>query len=175
MPWPWTRYTLAGEQAQGVTVDIESLRYVVSLADELHFGRAARRHYVSAGYFGRRVQRLERELGQRLFDRTSRRVELTPAGARVVAHAHVVLGALDGLRASADPLPFGEAGVLRVGVLGFGMAERWPRLRDMLTGASGCAVRGPGRRPGGGRDRHPARRHAPPGPGGSARGRHTRS
>jgi DNA-binding transcriptional LysR family regulator len=85
-------------------VDVESLRCLVTLADELHFGRAAQLHYVSAGHFGRRIQRVERQLGARLFDRTSRRVALTPAGERVVAHARIVLAALEELRKSADSM-----------------------------------------------------------------------
>lgn len=116
-------------------MDIESLRYVVTLADELHFGHAAQRHHISAGHFGRQVLRLEHELGQRLFRRTSRRVELTPTGTRVVAYAAAVLKALDELRASADRLPPGAVGALHVGILGFGMAERWSRLRDTLNSA----------------------------------------
>ncbi|WP_181725669.1 LysR family transcriptional regulator [Nocardia gipuzkoensis] len=84
-------------------MDIESLRWAVTLADELHFGRASQLHYVSAGHFGRRIQRLERQLGVRLFDRTSRRVALTPAGQRVVAHARNVLATLEELRNSVGP------------------------------------------------------------------------
>src|ERR1700722_5008198 len=45
-----------------VVVDLDSLRYVVSLAEELHFGRAAQRHYIVPQAFGRRIQRLEGEL-----------------------------------------------------------------------------------------------------------------
>ncbi|WP_280260761.1 LysR family transcriptional regulator [Nocardia abscessus] len=116
-------------------MDIESLRWVVTLADELHFGRASQLHYVSAGHFGRQIQRLERELGVRLFDRTSRRVALTPAGARVVAHARNVLDTLEELRNSADPAPSSESGILRIGTLGFGMAERWVLLRDTVLAA----------------------------------------
>ncbi|MGK8505630.1 LysR family transcriptional regulator [Nocardia asiatica] len=84
-------------------MEIESLRWVVTLAEELHFGRASQLHYVSAGHFGRQIQRLERQLGVRLFERTSRRVALTPAGHRVVAHARKVLATLEELRNSADP------------------------------------------------------------------------
>lgn len=61
-------------------MEIRTLRYVVTLAEELHFGRAAGRHFISAQPFGRHIQRLERELGVRLFQRTSRRVQLTPMG-----------------------------------------------------------------------------------------------
>ncbi|MEV0385296.1 LysR family transcriptional regulator [Nonomuraea sp. NPDC050643] len=78
-------------------MEIRSLRYAVTLAEELHFGRAAQRHFIAAQPFGRHIQRLEREVGQRLFERTSRRVALTPAGERVVAEARRVLAAVDGL------------------------------------------------------------------------------
>ena len=116
-------------------VDIESLRYVVTLAEEKHFGRAAARHFVAAGHFGRRVQRLERELGTRLFDRTSRRVVVTADGARVVAHARLVLAALDQLSEAARPVRHEDDLVLRIGVLGFGVADSWPFLRDTVTAA----------------------------------------
>ncbi|WP_239339875.1 LysR family transcriptional regulator [Frankia sp. CiP3] len=44
-------------------MEIQALRYVVTLAEELYFGRAAGRHFISAQPFGQRVQRLEREWG----------------------------------------------------------------------------------------------------------------
>ncbi|MFC5835704.1 LysR family transcriptional regulator [Nonomuraea insulae] len=78
-------------------MEIRSLRYAVTLAEELHFGRAARRHFIAAQPFGRHIQRLEREVGRRLFERTSRKVVLTPAGERLVAEARRVLAAVDGL------------------------------------------------------------------------------
>jgi DNA-binding transcriptional LysR family regulator len=67
-------------------VDVRSLRFALTLADELHFGRAASAHYIAAQAFGRRIQELERELGTKLFERTSRRVALTPAGERFLPH-----------------------------------------------------------------------------------------
>ena len=75
-------------------MEIQALRFVVTLAEELHFGRAAKRHFISAQPFGRHVQRLEHELGARLFERTSRRVSLTPAGERFVERAQAVLADL---------------------------------------------------------------------------------
>ncbi|WP_433174856.1 LysR family transcriptional regulator [Actinoallomurus sp. CA-150999] len=80
-------------------MDTRSLRYAITLAEELHFGRAAQRHYIGAQPFGRHIKELERELGVRLFERTSRRVTVTPAGRRVVAEARVILAALDALSA----------------------------------------------------------------------------
>ena len=114
-------------------MDIQALRYVLTLADELHFGRAARRHYIAPQAFGRHVQRLERELGVQLFDRTSRRVALTAAGERFVARAQRVLADVDALsRVAAEDRPV-DAEVLRVGVLGFGLADRWPRMCELLA------------------------------------------
>src|SRR5262249_17324986 len=91
------------------------------------FGRAARRHYISAQPFGRHIQRLERDLGTRLFERTSRRVTLTPDGERLIAQARALLHGLDSL---AEPAygPASDQHVLRLGVLGFGLAERWSDL-----------------------------------------------
>jgi DNA-binding transcriptional LysR family regulator len=110
-------------------MDVRALRYVVTLAEELHFGRAASRHFISAQPFGQHVQRLERELGVRLFERTSRRVSLTPAGARFVERARAVLGELDQLREIAADEARTATGSLRVGILGFGVGDRWEALR----------------------------------------------
>lgn len=54
----------------------------LTLAEELHFGRTGQRLNISQGRVSQTVQRLERRFGLRLFERTSRRVSLTPAGAR---------------------------------------------------------------------------------------------
>lgn len=114
-------------------MDIRELRYVVTLAEERHFRKAAERHYIAPQAFGRHVRALEKEVGTRLFDRTSRRVDLTPAGARLVEHAREVLARVDELAAvvrAAPPSP--EDAVVRVGVLGFGAADRWPALRELV-------------------------------------------
>ena len=107
------------------------MRYALTLAEELHFGRAAQLHYISAQPFGRRIQGLERELGARLFERTSRRVALTAAGERFLPRARRVLAGLDDLLETAG----GEHDdlVLRVGVLGFGFADHWPTTRAFLA------------------------------------------
>lgn len=104
----------------------------MTLAEELHFGRAAQRHYVVPQAFGRRIQRLEREVGARLFDRTSRRVTLTAAGERFLVRAQRVLAQVDELAVVSAESPV-HTGVLRVGVLGFGLADLWPRVREMLA------------------------------------------
>ncbi|SEG95936.1 regulatory helix-turn-helix protein, lysR family [Nonomuraea solani] len=91
-------------------MDIQALRYAVTLAEELHFGRAARRHHISAQPFGRHIRRLERELGRPLFHRTSRRVALTREGERFVLRAQAILREIDELAASVqEDLPHDDA------------------------------------------------------------------
>lgn len=112
-------------------MDVRSLRYAVTLADTLHFGRAAQVHYIAAQPFGRRIQALEREVGAPLFARTSRRVALTPAGERFLPRARQVLAQLDALLEQAEGRS-DDPGVLRIGVLGFGLADLWPHVRELL-------------------------------------------
>jgi cytosine/adenosine deaminase-related metal-dependent hydrolase len=114
-------------------MEIQTLRYVVTLAEELHFGRAAERHFISAQPFGQHIQRLEREIGTRLFERTSRRVALTAAGERFVERARTVPTQVELLREIAgEDAPLDDGG-LRVGVLGFGAADYWHDLRTMAA------------------------------------------
>jgi DNA-binding transcriptional LysR family regulator len=70
------------------------LRCFVVLAEELHFGRAADRLYVAQPALSRSIQQLERVLGQRLFVRTTRSVELTPSAQGLLPAAREVLDAL---------------------------------------------------------------------------------
>ncbi|WP_414504299.1 LysR family transcriptional regulator [Streptomyces sp. NEAU-L66] len=115
-------------------MEIRLLRYVVTLAEELHFGRAAERHHISQQPFGQYIRRLEREVGASLFERTSRRVTPTPAGVRLVAEARGVLDAVDQLaeHARSEGAGRGEQ-TLRLGVLGFGAGQRWDDLRGALS------------------------------------------
>ena len=71
--------------------DVRHLRYFVAVAEERHFGRAAARLHVTTPPLSQRIRELEEDLGVRLFERTSRRVELTPAGERLLVEARDVL------------------------------------------------------------------------------------
>ncbi|MFE0552416.1 LysR family transcriptional regulator [Streptomyces pilosus] len=82
-------------------LDPRLLRAFVTVADELHFTRAAARLYVAQQALSRDVRRLERELGSELFVRTTRRVTLTADGERLLPYARAVLQAQDDLLAAA--------------------------------------------------------------------------
>lgn len=74
-------------------VDPRLLRGFLAVAEELHFSRAAARLHVAQQALSRDVRRLERDLGTALFLRTTRAVELTPDGERLLPHAREVLRA----------------------------------------------------------------------------------
>src|SRR5918998_3043719 len=96
-------------------MEVRQLRYFVAVAEELHFGRAAERLHVAQPAVSQQVGRLERELGVRLLERTSRRVALTGDGMRLLDEARAALSAVDRVRAVAADLVAGRAAVLRVG------------------------------------------------------------
>jgi len=70
---------------------LTELRYIVTLAQEQHFGRAADRCHVSQPTLSIAVKKLEDELGVALFERTKSRVQPTPLGEQIIAQAHRVL------------------------------------------------------------------------------------
>ena len=76
-------------------VDLRHLTYFVTLADELHFGRAAERLGMAQAPLSQAIKLLEERLGARLFARTTRRVRLTQAGETFLDHAQGVLDSLD--------------------------------------------------------------------------------
>ncbi|MBK3647536.1 LysR family transcriptional regulator, partial [Streptomyces sp. MBT33] len=86
-------------------MELRQLSYFVTVAEELHFGRAAERLHIVQSAVSMQIQRLERELGAELFDRTPRRVRLTSAGERLLPRAREVLAAADRARAAVAPPP----------------------------------------------------------------------
>ena len=99
-------------------VELRHLRYLVAVAEELHFGRAAIRLNISQPPLSQQIRQLEEELGVRLFQRTKREVRLTEAGKRLVSEAHQVLGQIDHFARVAAQAGEGEIGHLSIGVPG---------------------------------------------------------
>jgi LysR family transcriptional activator of glutamate synthase operon len=85
-------------------MEIRQLRYLVALAEERHFTRAAARANVAQPALSRQIRSLEVELGVPLVDRTSRRVSLTAAGERLVDRARRILDEVEAARADAQDL-----------------------------------------------------------------------
>ncbi|QGV77042.1 LysR family transcriptional regulator [Streptomyces ficellus] len=90
-------------------MDLQQMRYVVAVAETRNFTRAAERCSVGQSALSHRIAGLERELGVRLFARSSRRVELTSAGTAFLVGARECLAAAE--RAAADAAS--AAGVVR--------------------------------------------------------------
>ncbi|MBL1067456.1 LysR family transcriptional regulator [Streptomyces sp. 7-21] len=99
-------------------LEIRELECFLVLAEELHFGRAGERLYVSASRVSQLLSALERRLGARLVARTSRRVALTPLGERFEAELRPAYEALRGVVAATRAAARGEEGVLRIGFQG---------------------------------------------------------
>ena len=76
-------------------MELRQLRYFVSLAEELPFGGTAAREHMVQSALSQQRQRLERELGVLLLDRTTDQVELTPAGSAFLIEARQILGQVD--------------------------------------------------------------------------------
>ncbi|MFI1801342.1 LysR substrate-binding domain-containing protein [Streptomyces sp. NPDC020379] len=96
-------------------MEIRQLRYFLTVAEELHFGRAAERLHIVQSAVSQQVRRLERELEVGLFDRTTRAVGLTEAGRRLLPHAREVLAAQDRAREAIDELRSERNTTLRLG------------------------------------------------------------
>jgi DNA-binding transcriptional LysR family regulator len=97
------------------SIELRQLRYFVAVAEELHFGRAAERLHMSQSPLSRAIRELERELGVVLFIRTTRRVELTPAGTLLLERSRRALAEIDGAVADARRMTRSGDGVLRLG------------------------------------------------------------
>ncbi len=113
-------------------LELRELRYLVALADESNFTRAAARCHVTQQALSRAIALLERRLGAQLVERRARGCTLTPAGSQLAASSRALLADADALVATLrDATPPGR---LRVGLMldGLGAATA-PLLREFRT------------------------------------------
>jgi DNA-binding transcriptional LysR family regulator len=120
------------------TVELRHLRYFIAVAEECHFGRAAERLHMAQPPLSQQIRQLEQEVGTALLERTTRRVELTPAGALFLDRARSILAAVDGATADAERAARGEIGRLSIGFTGTATYELMPtvakKVREELPG-----------------------------------------
>lgn len=121
-------------------MELRHLRYLVAVAEELHFGRAALRLNISQPPLSQQIRQLEEELGVVLFLRSKREVRLTEAGKRVVDEAYQVLGQIDHFRKVAAQAGVGEIGHLSVGVPGGANEILVQTLRLLLRQSPGVRI-----------------------------------
>lgn len=109
-------------------LDVRQLRYFVAVADELNFTRAAERLGVVQQALSTGVAQLEAVLGIRLFERSTRAVALTEAGATWLPHAREALSGVERAEEVARDLAAGRAGRLRVGLAATAALDLTPKL-----------------------------------------------
>jgi DNA-binding transcriptional LysR family regulator len=122
-PWVW--------DAHGVRIDVRHFRSFVAVAEEGNIGRAAAGLFLTQPALSRQMQQLEREIGERLFVRGPRGVELTAAGRELLPKARVAIDAVD------DALGVGRAeqphGRLVLGIPLAGGRRRWFALTQAFV------------------------------------------
>ena len=131
-------------------MELHQLRCFVMVAEELHFGRAAKRLFMTQPPLSRQIQMLERSLGVILLERSNRNVQLTVAGQHFLRDARHILTYTEQAGTAARRLARGEAGKLLLGftaVSGYSLipglighaAQRLPNvaveLHEMVSGA----------------------------------------
>jgi DNA-binding transcriptional LysR family regulator len=99
-------------------VDPTQLRVFLAVAENLHFGQAAEQLHLAQPYLSRTVRALEDDLGAPLFARTTRKVELTPAGRALIEPARAIVGMHAEARESVRAAHHGESGRVRLAFAG---------------------------------------------------------
>ena len=116
-------------------MELRHLRYFVAVAEERHFGRAAEHLHMAQPPLSQQIRRLEAELSVTLLHRTTRSVELAPAGEVLLVRAREILAAVDDASEDTRRAARGEFGRLAVGFTGSATYELLPKLAAALRTA----------------------------------------
>jgi LysR family transcriptional regulator, transcription activator of glutamate synthase operon len=98
-------------------MDIRQLRYLVALAEERNFTRAAEREHIAQPALSQQIRRLEQQTGLALVERTTRHVALTSAGRLLVARARRILAEMQAAQAELEQLTGLQTGHVGVGAM----------------------------------------------------------
>ncbi len=98
-------------------MELRHLRYFVTVAEELHFGRAAKRLNIAQPPLSQQIQNLEAELGVALFNRATRPIKLTEAGTAFRARARTILHETENAAIEARRIGQGQIGRLVIGFM----------------------------------------------------------
>ena len=109
-------------------LELRQLRYFVAVAEELHFGRAARRLGMTQPPLSLQIRQLEEMLGVTVFERTSRRVQLTPAGRALLEEGRHLIADFERVANAARRAARGETGSLTVAFVVSVMFLSLPRI-----------------------------------------------
>ncbi|ACQ79017.1 transcriptional regulator, LysR family [Beutenbergia cavernae DSM 12333] len=121
-------------------MELRDIEIFLTLADELHFGRTAERLHVSQARVSQAIKQQERRLGGALFERTSRRVSLTPLGEQLRDDLRVGYDAIKAGIARAGSVAGGVGGELRLGVMGNDAFQFFHVLDRFEADNPGCSV-----------------------------------
>ncbi|MEJ2886239.1 LysR family transcriptional regulator [Actinomycetospora aeridis] len=114
-------------------METRQLRYFVAVAETRHFGRAAERLHIAQSPLSQAIRQLEAQLGAPLFERTTRRVDLTAAGEALLPEAVRILASLDAARDQVGRVAAGALGRLRIGATGLATYRHVPEIVRRLT------------------------------------------
>ncbi|MCG8616010.1 MAG: LysR substrate-binding domain-containing protein, partial [Desulfobacterales bacterium] len=113
-------------------MELRHIKYFVTVAEELHFGRAASRLNISQPPLSQQIQNLEYELGTKLFFRTKREVSLTKSGELLLREAYQLLEQAKRIKRIAKRSEAGEIGEIRIGIITSACFEVLPTILDRL-------------------------------------------
>ncbi|MDL5157903.1 LysR family transcriptional regulator [Actinomycetospora termitidis] len=114
-------------------MDLRQLRYFVTVARTRHFGRAAQELLIAQSPLSQAIRQLESHLGTPLFERTTRRVDLTAAGEALLPEAVRILESVSAARDQVSRVAAGDLGALRVGTTALATYRHVPRLVRRLA------------------------------------------
>lgn len=109
-------------------METRQLKYFMAVAEELHFGNAAKRLHISQPPLSQQIMKFEEELGVCLFQRNRRSVKLTAAGKSLLKDASAILVAIEQARTNLTEMASGDRGQITLGYIGPSLNTSLPKV-----------------------------------------------